>query len=95
MRAQNEVDLSGTARAAFEWQEEDSIADEFLANLRDLNQPSPSTSMNAGAADQQLNLAYASVREKLPAKAGESFSSKYGTVGFATPKVVRSTTGVG
>jgi uncharacterized protein YecT (DUF1311 family) len=81
-RARNEVDLSGTGRAAFEFQEEDSVADEFLANLRSLNQPPPSTGMNPRAADQQLNLAYASVREKLPAKAGEPFSSRYGTIGF-------------
>jgi uncharacterized protein YecT (DUF1311 family) len=81
-RAENEVDLSGTGRAAFEFQEEDEVADEFLANLRSLNQPPPSTSTNAQAADQQLNLAYASAREKLPPKAGESFATKYGTIGF-------------
>ena len=81
-RGDNEVDLSGTGRAAFSIEESEKVADEFLTNLRSLSQPPPSTSMNARAADQQLNLAYASVREKLPAKAGESFSSKYGTVGF-------------
>ena len=79
-RSANEVDLSGTGRAAFEFEEEDSIADEFLANLRSLQHPPPSSHLDPKEADAKLNIAYALVRQKLPEE-GLSFG-KYGTVGF-------------
>jgi len=81
-RARNEVDLSGTGRAAFEWQEVDDIADEFLANLRSLQQPPPSSHVDPKAADDQLNSAYALVRKKLPSRAPEPFGENYGTIDF-------------
>lgn len=79
-RSANEVDLSGTGRAAFEFEEEDSIADEFLANLRSLQMSAPSSLLDPKEADTKLNIAYALARQKLPEE-GQSFG-KYGTIGF-------------
>lgn len=79
-RAENEVDLSGTGRAAWEYEEEDTAADEFLANLRSLENPAPVSSAAPRAADEQLNLAYALVRKTLPPK--EDLDSRFGTLSF-------------
>ncbi len=75
-RVQNEVDLSGTSRAAFQLEEEAILRDQFLINLQRFGRgdiPSASAA-DLDALDQRLNDVYREI-ESSPAKKWE-----YGTV---------------
>jgi uncharacterized protein YecT (DUF1311 family) len=70
-----EVDLSGTARAAEEFQEEDKVRDQFEKDLRRLlaGQWAAGSAQDAKAADAQLNASY---RKALASAAGkDNFST--------------------
>ncbi len=70
-----EVDLSGTARAAQEFQEEDKVRDQFEKDLRRLlaGQWPPASAQDAQTADAQLNASY---RKALAFAAGkDNFST--------------------
>ena len=82
LHGSNEVDLSGTGRVAFEQQEEDATADQFLADLRSLRQPASSPGITPAQADAALNEAYAHLRRVLPATGGNP-GSDFGTLNFA------------
>ena len=67
---------------AFEQEAEDATADQFVADLRSLEQPAPEGQRTPAQADAALNAAYGKLGHLLPAtEAGPS--SDYGTVSFA------------
>jgi uncharacterized protein YecT (DUF1311 family) len=82
LSSSNEIDLSGTLRAAFEQQHQDALRDQFLANLQSLEKPTPAATPNADAA---LNAVYARLRTKLPADqtAANTNPGDFGTINFA------------
>lgn len=65
VHAANEIDLSGTARAAQELQEEGALRDDLVAALKDLNQGKfpLHTAEQATAADQQLNQVFQQIEK--------------------------------
>ena len=76
----NEVDLSGTARAAMEIAAEDSLRDSFLETLRTLSAgkaPHFSAAQSA-AADAALNAAYAKARKAVAADGGPGAPTRDG-----------------
>ncbi len=85
LRSANEVDLSGTGRAAFELEEQDKLRDQFLINLKRFSAPRVDSPVALAAADRQLNAAYQRVRQYLPATEPPSpdFTSPDGTINFA------------
>lgn len=81
LRTKNEIDLSGTGRAAFSLEEQTALRNQFLSNLQTLQKPMPATPASFVSADQELNAMYAKVRKALPPV--ESRESEYGTINFA------------
>jgi hypothetical protein len=81
LRVKNEIDLSGTGRAAFSLEEQTALRNQFLSNLKMLQKPMPATPASFISADQELNTLYAKVRKTLPP--AESEKSDYGTINFA------------
>lgn len=78
---ENEVDTSGTGRMAFSEMASQDAAEEFLDNLRSLQQPPSSASRNAAESDRRLNQRYALLRRKLPPT--DSQISAFGSINFA------------
>ena len=83
-RSSNEVDLSGTGRAAFEFEEQDKLRDQFLINLKRFSAPHVDSPVPLPTADRQLNETYQLLRSSLPAtdQQAQSFTSPDGTISF-------------
>jgi uncharacterized protein YecT (DUF1311 family) len=84
LRSSNEVDLSGTGRAAFELMEQDKLRDQFLINLKRVSAPTVSSPVPLPAADRRLNTDYQRVRQALAPNEEQSNTSNSpdGTINF-------------
>jgi hypothetical protein len=84
LRSENEVDLSGTGRAAFELMEQDKLRDQFIINLKRFSAPSITSPVPLPAADRRLNTAYQRVRQALHPTQEQSNASTSpdGTISF-------------
>jgi hypothetical protein len=84
LRSSNEVDLSGTGRAAFELMEQDKLRDQFLINLKRIDAPTYDSPVPLPTADRELNAAYQRLRQTLPATEKQAYdaSNIAGTVSF-------------
>jgi uncharacterized protein YecT (DUF1311 family) len=84
LRSSNEVDLSGTGRAAFELMEQDKLRDQFVINLKRFSAPSITSPVSLPTADRRLNAAYTRVRQALPSADEQSnaATSPDGTITF-------------
>jgi hypothetical protein len=77
LRTGNEVDLTGTGRAAFEFDEQNLLRQQFLNDIKLFNSAHVTQPISFAAADDQLNSAYSRLRTD----AKESF--KDSTITFA------------
>jgi len=84
LRSSNEVDLSGTGRAAFELEEQDKLRDQFLMNLKRFSAAHVVSPVPLASADRQLNAAYQRLKESLPATQdqAQAYTSPAGTINF-------------
>ena len=84
LRSGNEVDLSGTGRAAFELEEQDKLRDQFLINLKRFSASYVASPVPLASADRQLNAAYQRLKESLPATQdqAQASNSPAGTISF-------------
>jgi uncharacterized protein YecT (DUF1311 family) len=84
LRSSNEVDLSGTGRAAFELEEQDKLRDQFLINLKRLSASTFDSPVPLTTADRELNAAYKALEQSMPAQkdAANFANSPYGTITF-------------
>lgn len=84
LRSSNEVDLSGTGRAAFDLEEQDRLRDQFLINLKRFSAPHVVSPVSLASADRQLNANYQSLKQSLPASAEQvdASTSPEGTINF-------------
>jgi uncharacterized protein YecT (DUF1311 family) len=84
LRSGNEVDLSGTGRAAFELEEQDKLRDQFLINLKRFSAPHVVSPVPLPSADRQLNAAYQRLQQSLPSREQQARDpdSMAGTINF-------------
>jgi len=84
LRSSNEVDLSGTGRAAFELEELNKLRDQFLMNLNRFSATHVVSPVPLASADRQLNAAYQRLKESLPATQdqAQAYISPAGTINF-------------
>lgn len=84
LRSSNEVDLSGTGRAAFELMEQDKLRDQFFINLKRFNARTIDSPVPLATADRELNAVFDNLKHHLPPsdQQAASFTSSDGTISF-------------
>ena len=84
LRSSNEVDLSGTGRAAFELMEQDKLRDQFFINLKRFNARTIDSPVPLTAADRELNAALDHLEQHLPLSDQQATAptSPGGTISF-------------
>jgi uncharacterized protein YecT (DUF1311 family) len=84
LRSSNEVDLSGTGRAAFELMERDKLREQFLINLKRFNAKTIDSPVPLATADRELNSSFDNLKHHLPPsdQQASAFSSPDGTINF-------------
>lgn len=84
LRSSNEVDLSGTGRAAFELMERDKLREQFLINLKRFNAKTIDSPVPLATADRELNASFDNLKHHLPPSGQQASAntSPDGTINF-------------